>query len=279
MNDFLQKLGFTENEAKVYEALLKIGEGTVDEINSIAKIRRPTAYSVLRGLLQKGLIAEVSGKPTRFQILPPTQTLEETYDAKIKEIKQLSKSLPIEYKRFIKKAGQQYERATTQILNNKDLTVLRGIKTLTNVIARLGKQTKNTIRVLGGMPFPSEQDIERINKEVDEVNVTPSRNLPETKFICELSMLELPGFAKLVKEASAKNVQFKTLPTIPTEIVIFDEFAALITMSKNENPDETIELLVQNSQFVKLLIFAFDTIWNIAQPILTDRGGKIPKKK
>src|SRR3989304_1315698 len=61
MKDKLISIGLSENEAKVYLALLELGKGTVSEITRKANLNRTTGYDVLDGLVNKGL-ASVSGK-------------------------------------------------------------------------------------------------------------------------------------------------------------------------------------------------------------------------
>ena len=55
----LQKIGLSDKEAKVYIALLKIGDATVKDISSEANLKRPTTYLILEELRQKGLILKI----------------------------------------------------------------------------------------------------------------------------------------------------------------------------------------------------------------------------
>ncbi len=61
MEEKLIAIGLSENEAKIYLALLELGKGTVSEITRKANLNRTTGYDVLDGLVAKGL-ASVSGK-------------------------------------------------------------------------------------------------------------------------------------------------------------------------------------------------------------------------
>ncbi len=61
MEETLIGAGLSENEAKIYLALLELGKGTVSEITRKANLNRTTGYDVLDGLVNKGL-ASVSGK-------------------------------------------------------------------------------------------------------------------------------------------------------------------------------------------------------------------------
>ncbi len=55
LNELL-KIGLSENEAKVYLALLELGSATAEEIAKKADVKRPTTYVQLEGLRQMGLV-------------------------------------------------------------------------------------------------------------------------------------------------------------------------------------------------------------------------------
>ncbi|MBI2035916.1 MAG: hypothetical protein HYT12_04555 [Candidatus Liptonbacteria bacterium] len=56
MFEALKKIGLSENEAKVYLALLELGAATADEIAKKAGVKRPTTYVQLEELGQMGLV-------------------------------------------------------------------------------------------------------------------------------------------------------------------------------------------------------------------------------
>lgn len=57
----LLQMGFSENEASVYLALLQLGKGTASEIAGNAGVGRTTVYDILFQLSKKGLVS-ISGK-------------------------------------------------------------------------------------------------------------------------------------------------------------------------------------------------------------------------
>ena len=54
----LQELGFTMNEARVYESLLSLGSASIERIAIKSKVHRRNIYDVLGKLLEKGLVSE-----------------------------------------------------------------------------------------------------------------------------------------------------------------------------------------------------------------------------
>jgi sugar-specific transcriptional regulator TrmB len=76
INQLLQKLGFSSNEAKIYLAALETGTASAQDIAQKAGVKRTTGYSVLSYLVNRGVVAKtkVKGK-NRFLAEPPERLL------------------------------------------------------------------------------------------------------------------------------------------------------------------------------------------------------------
>jgi sugar-specific transcriptional regulator TrmB len=72
----LHKLGFSDNETKVYLATLESGSASAQTIAGHAGVLRTTAYSVLSALVQRGVVGKTKFKgKTRFIAEPPERLL------------------------------------------------------------------------------------------------------------------------------------------------------------------------------------------------------------
>lgn len=70
---FLKTIGLTDNEANLYELLLRLGEVPANQIIKESKLKRATAYKVLYALEEKKLISKKDvGKIIHFRPEPPT---------------------------------------------------------------------------------------------------------------------------------------------------------------------------------------------------------------
>ncbi|MFA5872260.1 MAG: helix-turn-helix domain-containing protein [Parcubacteria group bacterium] len=58
----LEDAGFTDKEAKVYLALLELGEGTVSGVAKITDLKRPIIYVLMEGLIKRGYASEIPNK-------------------------------------------------------------------------------------------------------------------------------------------------------------------------------------------------------------------------
>lgn len=64
MLDSLKKIGLSENEAKVYLALLEIGSSTAQQVAQKSELKRPTTYVQLEFLMKRGLVTSFEKGPS-----------------------------------------------------------------------------------------------------------------------------------------------------------------------------------------------------------------------
>lgn len=72
----LGKLGLTKYEARVYGALVLLGEASVGDIYPTADVPRSAVYGALEKLYDRGIIEVCHEKPARYRALEPDLALE-----------------------------------------------------------------------------------------------------------------------------------------------------------------------------------------------------------
>ena len=76
--EFLQEIGLSEKEARVYVALLQVDSANIHDLAIKTGINRTTVYPVLESLEKKGLVSETQdGKKTTYHAASPERL--ETY--------------------------------------------------------------------------------------------------------------------------------------------------------------------------------------------------------
>lgn len=98
MLERLENIGLSDNEAKVYMAMLELGPSPVVEIARKAEVNRPTAYVQIESLKKKGLVStQTKGKKHLFIAESPVR-LEFYLDSELKDVErrkdELNKILP-----------------------------------------------------------------------------------------------------------------------------------------------------------------------------------------
>lgn len=75
--ELFQQLGLSNNEARIYETLLREGELPVGAISASSGIHRRNVYDTLNRLLEKGLVFEIlESKENRYQAVRPNKLME-----------------------------------------------------------------------------------------------------------------------------------------------------------------------------------------------------------
>jgi sugar-specific transcriptional regulator TrmB len=85
----LQQLGLTKNEAKIYEALLQLGQCGVAAISQTARVNRRNVYDALKSLQEKKLVNEdYSAARKEYGAVDPTylEALLQEHKSLVKEI-------------------------------------------------------------------------------------------------------------------------------------------------------------------------------------------------
>lgn len=88
----LQKIGFSDKEAKVYIALIRLGAQPVSIISERTEINRTTTYDIIESLTKKGLVSSIKkGSITYFKALDPKELLNYLEREKAENIKKIEK--------------------------------------------------------------------------------------------------------------------------------------------------------------------------------------------
>jgi sugar-specific transcriptional regulator TrmB len=94
VTDYLQELGLTEIEAKVYQGLLETGPTTVKELSEQIGIKRITTHFNVETLIRKGLVSQTVHGARRQILAEPPERLNYLIEQREKEILQIKDSFP-----------------------------------------------------------------------------------------------------------------------------------------------------------------------------------------
>ncbi|MCE7886743.1 MAG: TrmB family transcriptional regulator [Alphaproteobacteria bacterium PRO2] len=93
IQDIFEVLGFKQEEAKTYLALVESGPRTATELSKLVGAPRPTIYGYLERLLAAGLVSENATRGTKvFMAAAPTR-IRTLYRNKIRELRSREESL------------------------------------------------------------------------------------------------------------------------------------------------------------------------------------------
>ena len=89
-------LGLSEYEAKVYASLIETGQAKARTLSVLSGVPRTKVYSVLKRLIDMGLVSEIPGEPRKFSPTPPKVALKpylQTYRDMVQDLEALISAL------------------------------------------------------------------------------------------------------------------------------------------------------------------------------------------
>jgi sugar-specific transcriptional regulator TrmB len=98
MLEQLKSIGLSDNEAKVYLAMLELGPSSVIDIARKAQVNRPTTYVQIESLKKRGLVSTQTSGKKQLYIAESPEHLEDLLDSQLHQIavhkEMLSQVLP-----------------------------------------------------------------------------------------------------------------------------------------------------------------------------------------
>lgn len=136
----LKKIGLSDKEALVFEALMELGPSPVKEVARRAKVNRGTAYDVLKSLSGQGLISHYETKTHQHFVAEPPQKLLRVVEEKQESLKliknEIKEDLP-EIESLYKKRGG---RPIVKLYEGKN-----GIRTILEDVLSVMEKSKQKV--------------------------------------------------------------------------------------------------------------------------------------
>jgi len=251
----LEQLGLTEKEAKVYMALLELGQAVAQDISSKAGINRATTYVILESLIKNGLASSITqNKKTFFIINNPLQILDLLY----KEKKDVEEKIGVA--KTIMPELEILERLTSERAKVKFFEGVEGIKLIQKDISRSkAKHFDNITNInLALKYFPYVPEVDHRHK------VERSTKMIRTIFIYDpkLAIPKLPVFGK-EERRYIPGVKFP----FNSDFVFYKDKAALVSLK-----DNIIGVVIENKAIVEGLKTLFELAWNGADDYKSIKG-------
>lgn len=250
LTEDLEKIGLQPNEAKIYLALLELGQGTVTQISKLAGLNRTTGYDILERLCLHGVTnRNVSGKKRTYIAEPPSrlsQYLEnkkKQAERRLEELKNFLPDLQSLYKTDLKpvikfaEGKEAMENLYYHVLDSKStIYSILNLKNYAEVFDEMGKQQA------------SERFKRGIKEKVLAIDSDTARWWHDKTY---------KG-----NKRKQENTEYRWLPwddkySTAGEINIFDDKVIGI-LSK---PSENVAFEIQSQTFADFLKIIFEMAW------------------
>lgn len=232
----LEKIGFSQNEIKVYIILNKHGSSKAGRIARLAQIDRSSCYNALKLLLEKGMASHVFiGKVKWFQATGPKRLLEY-----IKEQEE-------DIKEIIPKLDEMHKSSKVE----GQVRLFKGIKGIKTIFLDIIRTAHKENYVFGSEGQFSER-------------------MPEFAIQFDRMKKEKKLFTKLLirhgrKELKSKTSEYRYLPGVaesPAVTNIYGDKVAIVIWT-----DEPEGIIIENRAAAKAYKSYFDFMWKNGKPV------------
>jgi len=229
------KFGLTEDEAKVYSALLIFGPLTSSAISELTKVSLSKIDLIVEKLVNYGLIKKIEEHPVRFIAFPPymviakkTQTIVEKLISQEKGIKKLSqtnlKSIHKTFNAFSKKVERDlnlsrskfverltsYSSDITSALEKIDENVPKVAGSIENVAKEIGKASESFKQLAEALAGQIDKSLEKYvdaNKKLVKKYFNSFKEILDSGFNKETAAIEsLIGTVKEIGDVAISQI-------------------------------------------------------------------------
>ena len=138
----LQDYGLTEEAARVYVGVLRMGSGKVSEISHFTNTDRVKGYKILENLRNEGYVTSTLSSPILFSANDPATTFENVLKKKKSETQRLEKNQSVLIENLEKLKGHHAES------NLPKLSVISGRDNIYNEIRKIIENTQDEMYIV-----------------------------------------------------------------------------------------------------------------------------------
>lgn len=254
IDELLQDIGLSENEAKLYIALLRSGQQTITFLSEKAGINRGLGYVLLHALLEKGLVTKASkGKVITFSPLDPKQLLS-YLEHKKEDIGQKQERVQAMLGQLSAITNPLSAKPKIRFFDGKEgaKTVLESILTAKNKKLQAYLSVAETVQLVGIDYFS------RFLKKLTQGGYTLEaiRTREKDK--------QMPIQASVLLETSRKDKRSVCFApqefAFPMTMFLFDDSIAVLS-----SKEESFALIIESSEYKRMQGKLFEMLWNSLQ--------------
>ena len=249
----LRELGLTFSQAKVYLALIRLGEScTAKAASDYSNVARQDAYRIIAELQRLGLVEKVIAHPTRFKTTPIREALSLLLENR------RSKTASLQEKASQLTADFSEKDHDVMFEEGKDQFVLVSEKT---AFARLARKAVEAARS-SILIITSWKECVQLLFMLSGAWDNAVENGVNVRWLTQQSIDE--SSIKVIATAAPRNPYFslRVLPDLPVaRLGVYDGVRAFIAVSSNPNGTETPALWTSNRIVVSLLTEYFEMKW------------------
>jgi sugar-specific transcriptional regulator TrmB len=256
----LTELGLSQNESRLYLALLRLADATAAELARESGVPRPKVYEALGALETRGFCSTVADRVTRYRPIPPDSAIRDWIRHRDHERATQSEREQTLADTLVRLLPKPQERAGQP---PDYIEAISGRARLTEALEDLVHRAQKTVWMM--MQPPWLQPRSRWNL----AEAAAARRGVQVRVIYSTEALrDRKRYIDLVEAGG----ECRVLPEIPMKLLVRDGVEALVSLRDRRTGHQTITTVaVRHPDLARPLGLLFRQEWKKATPI--DKGG------
>ncbi len=270
----LERWGLSKAQAQVYLALVSHPKTLgASALAAAAGVPRPSVYSVLESLVDKGMVRNGEGYGSRFAALPPEEALPQLMAADKERVAE-REILTGELVRGLGLlAGEKEKSSGTDLIE-----ILRDPRAVEAGFRKLQSQASKEVRTLVKGPFV----LKKLNRKGNPAERESLGRGVKHRAIYESALLTDEHVAPFLEGWIAAGEDARSYDgELPLKLVLFDSKIAWVPLQTDAVRHPVVSVLIRHHALGQALGLLFEYLWQESKPITFDRppASKTKKKR
>lgn len=239
---FVENLGFSSEKARVYLAILEMGESKVVDISKKTKIKRTSCYNFLSELIKDGFIKSTKRAKKNFYFVDDPRILEFDVEDKLENIKTIIPELQKIHSIFPYKPKISFFEGEN------------GMKEIYNDISNSFTSGGEILSIIGS------SDLRKyVPKQVEDKYLSLRlKKKVVNKIICTDNQISQEWKKNAEKELREVKIVNKDKFDFKADIKIYKNKVAFLSYKENY-----IGVVIESSEIVGIQRMFFNSLWNV----------------
>lgn len=260
----LESWGLSKAQAQIYLALVAHPEALgASALAAVAGVPRPSVYSVLESLVDKGMVRTGEGYGSRFAALPPDEVLPQLLTADKERLAERELLTDELVKGLRQLAGKKQKPVGQELIE-----ILRDPRAVEEGFRRLQREAETEVHTLVKGPLV----LKKLNRKGNPAEQESLGRGVKHRAIYESALLTdehvapfLEGWIAAGEEARAFDGE------LPLKLVLFDNKIAWMPLETDALRHPVVSVVMRHHALGKALRLLFEYLWKESEPITFER--------
>ncbi|MHA7275944.1 LuxR C-terminal-related transcriptional regulator [Arthrobacter sp. HLT1-21] len=215
--------------------------------------------AAMEQLTQRKLLGAHAANPEAFVAISPDVALADLVDADERQVQDLKSRISTK-RRELSGLVPLYIEARREVISSASVEVLEDPHLIQRVLIEYGRDvSEQVLMAVPGQGANADFQEENVRKDLDLLKQGVIR-----RNLYDLSTRDHMPTRKAVKAIAAAGGEFRTLPSVPFRMLIFDRKLAVVARQLTSN--DKAAMMIRDPNLVNVFIQVFNFTWEFAEP-------------